>query len=148
MRLMEGKGSSARGSYWPIIPKWVDIQTCIITCSATLRAMRFLPLVLLVTLAGCSRAERLSSQPAEATAQVQRWIAVGTSATDARRAMEQRGFTCSLVTNGTFGTLRGVDYVYCDRREGSVTQQRWQAALVLVESNVSAVHVTTGLVGP
>jgi len=109
--------------------------------------MRFLPLILFVVLAGCSRAERLSS-PAEATAQVQRWVAVGTPATDARQVMEQHGFTCSLVTNGTFGTLRGVDYVYCDRLEGSITKQRWQAAIVLVEGKVSAVHVTTGFVGP
>jgi hypothetical protein len=110
--------------------------------------MRFLPLILLVALAGCSRAERLSSQPTEAAAQIQRWVAVGTSSSDARRVMEQQGFTCSLVTNGAFGTLRGVDYVYCDRREGSITQQRWQAALVLVEGKVSAVHVTTGVVAP
>src|SRR5215471_18132568 len=110
--------------------------------------MRFLPLIFFITLAGCSRAERLSSQPAEATAQIQHWVAVGTSATDARRVMEQHGFSCSLVTNGAFGTLRGVDYIYCDRREGSITQQRWEAALVLVEGKVSAVHVTTGLVGP
>jgi len=110
--------------------------------------MRFLPFILSVALVGCSRAERLSSQPTEATAQVQRWVAVGTSAADARRVMEQHGFTCSLITNGAFATLRGVDYVYCDRREGSLTQQRWQVALVLVESKVSAVHVTTGAVGP
>jgi hypothetical protein len=110
--------------------------------------MRFLPLILFIAFAGCSRAERLSTQPTEATAQVQRWVAVGTSATDARRVMEQHGFTCSFVTNGTFGTLRGVDYVYCDRREGSIIQGRWQAALVLVEGKVSGVHVTTGLIGP
>jgi len=110
--------------------------------------MRFLLLIFFIALAGCSRADRLSAQPAEATAQIQRWVAVGSSSANARRIMEQHGFTCSLVTNGAFGTLRGVDYVYCDRREGSITQQRWQAALVLVEGKVSAVHVTTGLVGP
>ena len=110
--------------------------------------MRFLLTILLIAAAGCSRAERLSKQPTEATAQVQRWVAVGSPAADARHIMEQHGFTCCLVTNGAFGTLRGVDYIYCDRREGSITQQRWQAALVLVEGRVSEVQVTTGVVGP
>jgi len=62
--------------------------------------------------------------------------------------MEQHGFTCSLVKNGSFGTLRGVDYLYCDRQEGGIIQQRWQVSLVLIEGKVSAVHVTTGFVGP
>ena len=110
--------------------------------------MRFLLLIVFIALAGCSLAERLSSQPAEATAQIQRWVAVGTSATDARRIMEQHGFTCTLVTNSAFADLRGVDYLYCDRQEGSITKQRWQAALVLVEGKVSEVRVTTGFVGP
>ena len=110
--------------------------------------MRFLLLMLFVGLASCSSSERLSTHPAEATTQVQRWVAVGTSATDARRIMEQHGFTCSLIANGTFGTLRGVDYLYCNRHDGSIIQQRWQVALLLVEGKVSVVHVTTGSVGP
>lgn len=111
-------------------------------------AVRFLLLTIFVALAGCTRAERLSAQAAEATGQIQRWVAVGATVSEARRVMEQRGFTCSLVTNGTFDTLRGLDCVYCDRREGAFTQRRWQAALVLVEGRVSAVHVATGLVAP
>ena len=110
--------------------------------------MKFLIFILLITAVGCSRAERLSTQPAEATAQVQRWVPVGTAATEARRVMEQHGFTCSLVTNGTFADLHGIDYVYCDRQEGGVVQQRWQAALISVEGKVSAVRVETGFVGP
>jgi hypothetical protein len=62
--------------------------------------------------------------------------------------MEQHGFTCAVVTNGSFGTIRSIDYVYCDRREGSVVKRRWQAALILANDRVSEVHVTTGLVGP
>ena|SRR5688500_6878309 len=99
-------------------------------------------------LAGCSRGARLSTQPAEAAAQIQGWIAAGSGASDAKRIMEQHGFTCSFVTNGAFGTLRGIDYVYCDRSEGGIAQKRWQVGLVLVAGNVSEVQVTTGLVGP
>jgi hypothetical protein len=110
--------------------------------------MRFLSFILLLVLAGCSRAERLPAQPNEATAQVRRWIPVGTSAIDAQRIMEQHGFTCSLVTNGSFAPFRGADFVYCDRRENSITQRRWQVALVLDGGKVSAVQVTTKLAGP
>ena len=110
--------------------------------------MRYLLLILLAALPSCSRAERLSAEPDEATAQVKRWIPVGTSVAHARRIMEQHGFACSLVTNSAFADLRETDYVYCDRREGSMTQRRWQAALVLVDGKVSGVRVTTGLVGP
>ena len=109
--------------------------------------MRFL-FILLVAVVGCSQGERLSAQPAEATAEVQRWVPIGTQVSQARRIMQQHGFSCSLVTNGAFADLRGVDYLYCDRRESGITQHRWQAALVLVRGKVSAVHVTTGVVGP
>jgi len=30
--LMKGKVTSDAGIYWPIFPKWGDMQTCIITC--------------------------------------------------------------------------------------------------------------------
>jgi len=107
-----------------------------------------LAILFLIASAGCSRPERLSDQAAEAMAQVQRWVGLGTPATEARQIMEQRGFACSMVTNGAFGTHRGVDYIFCDRREGTIVKRRWQAALVLVEGRVSEVQVTTGLVGP
>jgi hypothetical protein len=43
---------------------------------------------------------------------------------------------------------KGIAVVYCNRRDGSAKQQRWQTALVTVEGKTSAVHVATGLVGP
>ena len=108
--------------------------------------MRLLPFIFVLAVAGCSKTS-LSTQATEATAQVQRWVPVGTPLADALRGMEQRGFACSVVTNGSFAELRGVDYLYCDRSEGGVTRQRWQAALVLVEGKVSIVRVTTGSQG-
>jgi hypothetical protein len=110
--------------------------------------MRFLLFIVLVALVSCSRADRLSTRPDQATAQVQGWIPAGTPITQARRIMEQHGFTCSLVTNRGFADLHAADYIYCDRRESSITQWRWQAALVFSEGKVSAVRVTTGLASP
>jgi hypothetical protein len=62
--------------------------------------------------------------------------------------MERHQFTCTVGTNGSFGKMESADYLYCDKSEGKITQQRWQAALILVDGKVSAVSVTTGLVGP
>lgn len=110
--------------------------------------MRFLALALFLTLAGCSRHEHLSTNPSEAQAQIQRWVPVGCSSTDARRIMEQQGFTCSPVMNAEFGIHRGADYVLCERRDGGTKKQQWQATLVLVEGKIWAVNVTTRLIEP
>ena len=39
MALMKGNLSSAEGGRSDITPKWVDIQTCITTCSALLHTL-------------------------------------------------------------------------------------------------------------
>jgi hypothetical protein len=35
VRVMKATVSTVPRAYWPVFPKWVDIQTCIITCWAT-----------------------------------------------------------------------------------------------------------------
>ena len=62
--------------------------------------------------------------------------------------MQQHQFTCAVVTNGSFGTMEPADYLYCDKSEGGIVQQRWQVALILIDGKVSAVRVKTGMVGP
>ena len=110
--------------------------------------MRILLLGFFMTFAGCSREKHLSTDPFEAEAQIQGWVPVGCSSTDARLIMGQHGFTCSPFTNVEFGIHRGVDHMLCERRDGRITHQRWQATLVLVEDKIWKVQVTTGLVGP
>ena len=83
--------------------------------------------------------ERPSAQQSEGITDALRWVEVGMSASEAQHVMEQHGFSCSAVTNGTFGSLRGIDYVNCDLHHG------WEAALVLVEGRVSAVQVKSRL---
>lgn len=97
---------------------------------------------------GCSHAEHLSEQQAVAASQIERWVGRGTPVADARRIMEGHGFTCSIVTNGSFGDLQGADYLYCDHSSGAAVRRRWQAALLLADQKVADIRVTTGLVGP
>ncbi len=101
-----------------------------------------------IALSACSHGEKLSDQPGVAASQIKHWVPLGTAARDALRDMRQHGFVCSTVTNGTFGHVRGVDYLYCGRSSGGIVHRRWQAALVLIDGKVSEVQVTTGLVGP
>lgn len=108
----------------------------------------FLGIFAAIALSGCSHTAELSEQPSVAASQIEHWVPLGSTAGDALRVMRQHGFACSTVTNGTFGNLRGVNYLYCDHSSGGIVQRRWQAALVLAGGKVSGVQVSTGLVGP
>ena len=115
--------------------------------------MRPLAFAIVLAVVGCAHDERLSEQPTTATAQVEGWIPVGTPVADAQRIMEQRHFTCSMRTNSSFGDLKAADFLYCDRRDSDsditpIVVRRWQVALVLADGKVSAVRLTTGLIGP
>ncbi len=104
--------------------------------------------ILLLAMCGCSHEERLSEQQSVAGSQIEHWVGPGTSLIEARRIMQEHGFTCSVVTNGSFGDLRGADYLYCDYSSGGAVRRRWQAALLLANQQVTEIRVTTGLVGP
>jgi hypothetical protein len=72
----------------------------------------------------------------------------GSPIADAREFMEQEGFECSEVTNGSFVGRDGIDYLYCDRRDGSPVARRWQVAIVHRGGLIVEVLATTGLIGP
>src|SRR6266567_614408 len=109
--------------------------------------MKTLALALVLVVTGCARNERLQEQPAAATSQIRGWIPGGTSLPDARRIMEQHHFTCSMMTNSSFGDLKAADFLYCDRRDPDsritpIVIRRWQVALVLSDGRVSDVRVS------
>jgi len=112
--------------------------------------MKFFTLAVILAVGGCAHDEKLSDQPAQAAAQIQSWVPIGTSQTNAQHIMEQHDFTCSVMTNSSFGDLKAADFLYCDHRAsaGWPVIRRWQVALVLSDSKISAVRVSTGLVGP
>lgn len=116
--------------------------------------MRTITLIMLLALTGCSHSSPpLSGEPAQAASQIQSWVPVGTPLADARRIMEQHQFTCSVTTNGSFGDSKAADLLYCDRSVADsqvtpIVSRRWQVALVLSDGKISAVRVSTGLIGP
>jgi hypothetical protein len=76
-------------------------------------------------------------------------VPVGTPVDDAQRFMEREGFKCSRSSNAAFLDRTGLDYVYCDRSEGSgAVQRRWQVAVVHRGGKVTEVLASTGLLGP
>jgi hypothetical protein len=105
--------------------------------------MRIIAFIVLLAISGCASNEKLSDRPAEATAQIQRWVPVGTSQADAQRIMEQHRFTC-YSTNA--------DSLYFDYRlpNSHVTPtvyQMWMVTLAIDGGKVSGVSVKTGLKG-
>jgi hypothetical protein len=115
--------------------------------------MKTLALALVLVVAGCARNERLPEQSTVATSKIRGWIPVGTSLADARRIMEHHHFTCSIMTNSSFGDLKATNFLYCDRRDSDsritpIVVRRWQVVLVLSNGSVSDVRVSTGLTGP
>jgi hypothetical protein len=113
-------------------------------------AVKTFALIAIFTLSGCAHDQKLSDQPAQAAAQIRTWVPIGTSQTEAQRIMEQHHFTCSVMTNSSFGDLKATDFLFCSHSAsaGWPVVRRWQAALALSDSKVSDVRVSTGLVGP
>ena len=115
--------------------------------------LKILALAFVLAVGGCAHRDRLSGQPAEAVAQIQHWVPVGTSLADAQSIMEQHHFTCSVKKNSSFGDLKAADFLYCDRRDtdhqaAPIVTRHWQVALILADGKVSALRVNMGLVGP
>jgi hypothetical protein len=120
-----------------------------------MNAIRFFACIVLLTLAtGCPHKTAtlaLADNPKTATEQIQNLIPLGMTATNAKLIMQQQGFMCSI-KHGDFqdgsNVVKNADYIDCDKSEGSIVQRRYQVALVLTDSKVSAVKLSTGLVGP
>lgn len=112
--------------------------------------MKILAFAFMLAVSGCAHDEKLSDKPAQAAAQIQSWVPIGTLQTNAQSIMEQHHFSCSVMTNSSFGDLKAADFLYCDYRAsaGWPVIRRWQVALVLSNSEVSGVRVSTGLIGP
>ena len=122
--------------------------------------MRYIILALLLA-AGCSNTAPklvLSDNTGSNVAAVASLIPTGTDATTASRQMSDAGFTCKIERSKTFAMSKGttpigevgpMDFVWCDKQQGSPVARRWQVILILDEEDRVKDHsVTTGLVGP
>jgi hypothetical protein len=120
-----------------------------------MNVIRFFGCIVLLALAtGCPHKPvtlTLADDPKTATEQIQNLIPLGMTATNAELMMQQQGFVCSI-KHGDFqdgsNVVKNADFIYCDKSEGSIVQRRYQVALVLTDSKVSAVKLSSGLVGP
>lgn len=115
--------------------------------------LKILALAFVLAVGGCAHRDWLSERPAEAVAQIQHWVPVGTSLADAQSIMEQHHFTCSVKKNSSFGDLKAANFLYCNRKDTNrrvtpVVTRRWQVALVLADGKVSALRVNMELTGP
>ena len=108
-------------------------------------------ILLLLAAASCTSSRagtRGIEEPPQMVAAVLGRIPLGTPVEEAQGFMEREGFRCSRIANAAFGERNGLDYVYCDRTEGTVVSRRWQVALVYRDGLVVEVLASTGLVGP
>ncbi|MEQ9549235.1 MAG: hypothetical protein RIM23_06420 [Coleofasciculus sp. G3-WIS-01] len=89
-------------------------------------------------------------------------IPIGSPIDEAKVIMEQNGFKCEYVQNGTYSEVRAsqnapgrirqtkhenVDFIYCDINQGFIVSRRWQAAIEYKDGCVTKVSVSTGLSG-
>jgi hypothetical protein len=96
--------------------------------------MNFRFLILLAALGwlagGC-----VSSNPQHFTAQVRKWVPLGTPATEAERVMTHHGFDCQLLTKDHPFNQSGADYLSCDKEH--VRLHDWSVKFILEDGKVS-----------
>ncbi|MDY6785132.1 MAG: hypothetical protein SW833_21745 [Cyanobacteriota bacterium] len=95
--------------------------------------------------------------------EIQRFIPLGSSVTEAREIMESNGFECDYIEDRRFTRERGspdspgtgrtiiyesIDYLYCDISKGFIVSRRWQVAIIHEDRQVTLIAVSTGLTGP
>src|SRR5271170_7804652 len=110
--------------------------------------MKFLALALILAVVGCASDEPLSTDPDQATTQIQSWVPLGTTLADARQIMQDRQFACWVMPSAKPGDPNAQPSLYCDKvivdsdAISSVTH-RWQVTIKFDKGKVSEVHVTT-----
>jgi hypothetical protein len=108
---------------------------------------KYFALAVIIALCGCAhnqtREGELSDKPEEASAQIESWVPIGTSQTEAKRIMEQHHFTCYLTNADSLF----FDYRLPNSNFTPTVYQMWMATLFLKDGKVSAVGVNTGLKG-
>ena len=104
---------------------------------------------IVVSLSACSRGATTGySDTPTMTRALRSLIPVGTQVSDARRFMQGEGFHCNLRQDAQWGNRTSLNYLYCDRSDGTIVLRRWQVTIVLDGTRAGEILVTTGLVGP
>jgi len=96
--------------------------------------------------------------------EIRHHVPIGSSIADAKTVMEQNGFKCEYIQNGTYSEVRNsedapggtrqtvhrnVDFLYCDcsKSTGMFVSRRWQVSIEHQDENVKSVSVSIGSVG-
>lgn len=94
----------------------------------------------------------LSENPEEVKRSILKVIPPGSDINRAKIIMEKNGFKCSFVKDSSFADKNSIyqhiDFLYCDIEKGFIVGRRWQVAVVVKNSLVSEIFVSTGLTGP
>jgi hypothetical protein len=118
----------------------------------TTRAL--MPVLTTALLAGChspgqpGTVTRSLTEPDQMAAAVLAATPVGTPLALARSFMEREGFRCTEQANQALGDRTGLEWLYCDRSEGSgLVTRRWQVLVIHRGGKVVDVRASTGLIG-
>jgi len=94
----------------------------------------------------------LNDNPYDLRESIIKIIPPGTGIEKAGDVMAINGFTCSVLRDSSFAgsdrVYEHIDFLYCSIEKGFPVSRRWQAAMVLKNSAVAEVYVSTGLTGP
>lgn len=94
----------------------------------------------------------LTDNPHEVRESIMKLIPAGTDINRAKKVMETNGFRCSFKKDSSFADkdklYEHIDFLYCDLERGCLTGRRWQVAIVIKNSLVEKILVSTGLTGP
>jgi hypothetical protein len=115
--------------------------------------MRFLPLLCLsLLLSGCAAPPKgsppLPNDTAGASAEIQRWIPLGTPAAQAQATLEQHGFTVKNVPPSSGSATGGYLYATASWPKDVLLQDTWSCTLHLTDGKFSSVSVTITMLGP
>jgi hypothetical protein len=121
-------------------------------CNNMKKIISLLPIIALINCGPDNEIFILCSDSVRVKESIQRIIPAGSSVSQAIRIMEKNNFTCSRRINSVFSENGKVtpkmDFIYCDREEGLIISERWQAAIVYDGDRVRRIHVSYGLTGP
>ena len=124
------------------------------------KCITYILMLCLLLISSCNKTRSglpLSEDTAKNNEVIKAYIPIGTPASDAVIKMEREGFTCKIMSNEKVRIRKdraqshgvaNVDFVWCDRKAGTIVFRRWQVIMNLDNNDqVDGLSVTTGLVG-
>lgn len=118
---------------------------------------KYISIVCLLLICSCNKSPAnlpLTDDTVKNNKIINAFIPSGTHASNAIIKMEQENFSCKILTDEKIRSPKNtranknsnVDFVWCERKTGTVFARRWQVIMSLdSEDKVSNISVSTGL---